>query len=178
MSDIKRMPQNIEEHEVAAEFNRPQAVAHKSKWPVRILLIVLIVAILAVGLFLVSKYTTWNILKVNKTSQGSLASGWQAVFLTNGQVYFGQVTKNNENTVILKNVYYLQVQQQGQLTQDQTQAAAQQQPNLSLVKLGNELHGPTDKMLINKTQVLFIEDLKNESKVVEAIKNYMAENKL
>lgn len=177
MSDIKRMPQNTEEHEVTSEFNRPQVNVPKSKWPVRILMIVLIVAVLAVGLFLVSKYTTWNILKVNKASQGMAASGWQAVFLTNGQVYFGQVLKDNDSTVILKNVYYLQVQQQAQLAQDQTQNTAAQS-NLSLVKLGNELHGPTDKMLINKMQVLFIEDLKNESKVVEAIKNYMAENKL
>jgi cytoskeletal protein RodZ len=177
MSDIKRMPQNTEEHEVASEFNKPQVTTHKSKWPVRILMIVLIVAVLAVGLFLVSKYTTWNILKVNKSSQGTSASGWQAVFLTNGQVYFGQVLKNSESTVVLENVYYLQVQQQAQLAQDQTQNTAAQ-PNLSLVKLGNELHGPTDKMSINKLQVLFIEDLKNESKVVEAIKNYMAENKL
>lgn len=50
--------------------------------------------------------------------------------------------------------------------------AAPATDNFSLVKLGNELHGPEDKMSINLSQVLFVEDLKVDSKVVEAIRAY------
>jgi hypothetical protein len=41
--------------------------------------------------------------------------------------------------------------------------------NINIVKLGGELHGPTDEMRINRDTVLFIEDLKSDSKVVSAI---------
>ena len=49
--------------------------------------------------------------------------------------------------------------------------------SVSLVKLGDELHGPADKMEINRDQILFIEDLKPNSQVVMAIKNYKTGNK-
>ncbi len=51
---------------------------------------------------------------------------------------------------------------------------ANPQGELSLVKLGNELHGPTDAMVVNRSHVLFVEDLKEESNVVQAIANYKA----
>jgi len=41
-----------------------------------------------------------------------------------------------------------------------------------LIKLGNEIHGPADSMIITKDHILFIEQLKDDSKVVRAIKEY------
>lgn len=96
---------------------------------------------------------------------------WQAVFLSNGQVYFGQVEKSNSSEVVMIDIYYLQVTRPLQQTQDGEQPA-NPQGELSLVKLGNELHRPTDKMYINRDHVLFIEDLKDDSNVVQAIINY------
>jgi len=178
MADIKRAAAGApEEAPITTEFNRPKNEEKQSKWPVRIILVILILAVLAVGLFLVSKYTNWNILKVSKTTAGAQKSGWQAVFLTNGQVYFGQIKKNNDDGVLLKNIYYLQMVQGDQAQLAQTQGQTTPQQNLSLVKLGNELHGPTDEMLINKTQVLFIEEMKQDSNVVKAINDYLNTNK-
>ena len=105
-------------------------------------------------------------LDISSTNQN-----WQAVFLTNGQVYFGKVAKEGSQKVVLQDIYYLQVTQPLQTSGDQ-QAQAAAQNELSLVKLGNELHGPEDQMRINADQVLFIEDLKSDSRVVEAINNY------
>jgi len=96
---------------------------------------------------------------------------WQAVFLTNGQVYFGKVVKHNKVEMKIKEIYYLQVTQPLQQS-DQGGDQASKQGELSLVKLGNELHGPTDSMTINRDQILFIEDLKDDSKVVQAIANH------
>ncbi len=106
---------------------------------------------------------------------GKASSGkYQAVFLTNGQVYFGKLAKANSSYAELEDIYYLQVTQPPlQGSQDQT-AAQKQQPQLQLVKLGNELHGPEDKMHINADQILFYEDLKDEGRVVQAIKEYQA----
>lgn len=93
----------------------------------------------------------------------------QAVFLTNNQVYFGFVSNSEAKTVTLKDIYYLQVNQNPQ-TGDKSQDEQQQ---LSLVKLGQELHGPKDQMRINRDHILFIEDMKDDAKVNAAISDYI-----
>jgi hypothetical protein len=127
-----------------------------------IVLIIVLLIILA-GLFVVSKVTGWDILGFNENVDGE----WQAVFLSNGQVYFGQAKNENSDTVNLKDIYYLQVTKDLQPAEGNTE-----QNELSLVKLGNELHGPEDQMRINRAHILFIEDLKPEGKVVRAIQKY------
>lgn len=102
-------------------------------------------------------------------------SGYQAVFLTNGQVYFGKLSDISATYATLTDIYYLQVTQpplQGSQNQDSTQPQPQQQ--LSLVKLGEELHGPVDEMKINRTQILFFEDIKEDGRVMQAIREYQA----
>ena len=98
---------------------------------------------------------------------------YQAVFLTNGQVYFGKVSNTDHSYVKLTDIYYLQVQQQVQ-PKDQSSS---QQPQVSLAKLGGELHGPEDVMYISRSQVLFWENLKDDGKVTKAIKDYKASGK-
>lgn len=100
-------------------------------------------------------------------------ANFQAVFLTNGQVYFGKLSDKGGRYAALNNVYYLQVTPVLQTgTEGQPGVGQQQQQQLSLVKLGNELHGPVDEMHINRDQILFIEDLKEDGRVVQAIKDY------
>lgn len=103
-------------------------------------------------------------------SFSSFKSDWQAVFLSNGQVYFGKVAKQNRKELVLSDIYYLQVV--GQLQQGAAKDEKKDKGELSLVKLGSELHGPVDSMYINRDQVLFVEDLRDEGQVVQAIKNY------
>lgn len=93
---------------------------------------------------------------------------YQALFLTNGQVYFGKLSNLNHKYVTISNIYYLQVQQNLQDGKSSDAAASQ----VSLAKLGSELHGPEDRMYIDSTQVLFWENLKSDSKVVQAITKY------
>lgn len=97
----------------------------------------------------------------------SKASGYDAVFLTNGQVYFGKLSNANGDYPVLTDIYYLQVgPQQGS---GSSAEASSSQQSISLVKLGNELHGPVDEMHISRSQVLFYEELKSEGQVVKAI---------
>lgn len=96
---------------------------------------------------------------------------YQAVFLSNGQVYFGKITSSPWSKYVrLKDIYYLQLKQ-GLQSQD---LDAIPSGDMTLIKLGNELHAPSDKMEINRDHILFIEDLKAESKVVKAIQEYRA----
>lgn len=92
---------------------------------------------------------------------------YQAVFLDNGQVYFGKVAARDMKYIVLTDIYYLQLQQN---LQNQNNAPGTQ-PDISLVKLGGELHGPEDKMEIVRDHILFIEDLRNDSKVSTAIRD-------
>jgi len=94
-----------------------------------------------------------------------------AVFLTNGQTYFGRLDPDdlNGNYLNLSEVYYLekttaQAPAAGKATESTT-------PGYNLIHLGNELHGPTDAMVINRQSVLFIEQLKPDSKVVTTIQS-------
>lgn len=97
---------------------------------------------------------------------------YQAVFLTNGQVYFGKLKNPDSAYVKLTDIYYLQVQQTVQ--PDQQKEDASKQPNVSLAKLGSELHGPEDTMYISRDQILFWENLKDDGKVTQAIKDYQS----
>ena len=93
---------------------------------------------------------------------------WQAVFLTNGQVYFGHLEEENRAYIILKDAYYLRVAQQ-------LQPPEQGSPQINLVKLGDEIHGPEDVMHIPKSQISFWENLREDSQVVRIIKQLKGE---
>jgi hypothetical protein len=97
------------------------------------------------------------------TSRGD-SKTYKAVFLTNGQVYFGKISRRGLRTLNLNSVYYLQVKN----TPTNTSTA----DDVSLIKLGNELHGPEDGLEVNWEHVLFVEVLRSDSRVVRAIENY------
>lgn len=89
---------------------------------------------------------------------------WSGVFLTNGQAYFGHLYSAPGDYVILRDVHYVLA------TQLQSQDPAQQAgTQLSLQRLGSEIHGPLSEMRIAKTQILFIERLRPDSPLIQAI---------
>ena len=142
------------------------------KW----LLITVAILVIVVGALSVAGVIGLKVFKKIKTS-----TEYQAVFLTNGQVYFGKLD-NEDGWVVLRDIYYLQV------TQNLQQAATgnantstdgtntpPQQDQIQLVKLGSELHGPEDEMFIDKDKILFWENMKESSKVLQSIKQYKAQ---
>lgn len=135
-----------------------------SKWlghgPVILLFsVAIVVAALTAMLFLAG----------DATSQAIKKDKYQAIFLNNGQVYFGNIRGVNDKSLTLRNIYYLQ-------TNNANGEAAAANTNVSLVKLGCELHGPYDQMVINNQQVLFWENLQDSSQVVKAIAQYIKDN--
>lgn len=93
------------------------------------------------------------------------SQSFYAVFLDNGQVYFGKVTRQTANEIVLEYVFYLKANTD--LSSDESPNA-----NLSLVKLGNEIYKPRDRMLINRSHVLFLEEMRQGSEVMRAIEKY------
>lgn len=88
---------------------------------------------------------------------------YQAVFLNNGQAYFGKLSAPGGDFYYLRKVFYLAQQKPLQ---------AGKASGETLVKLGNEIHGPEDLMVINRSQILFVENLKPGGKVSQAINHY------
>jgi hypothetical protein len=96
-------------------------------------------------------------------------SKYQAVFLNNSQVYFGKVKNLNDQYVRMTNVYYL--------TQATGTSTSGTSSNYSLVKLGcQQIHDPTDAMVINRSEVSFWENLENKGKVVTSINKFKQQN--
>jgi len=134
------------------------------------------------GLVVVALVVAGAVMLTNQKSSGKVAgasTGYQAVFLTNGQVYFGKLTSQDNEWMKLTDIYYLQVTQNlqqasGDPTKEPTSTGAAQTSanNIQLVKLGSELHGPDDMMYIEQDKVLFWENMKSDSKVSNAIKQY------
>lgn len=110
---------------------------------------------------------------VKKESSLINANQYQAVFLASqdGQVYFGKLEIYNRDLYRLTDIYYVRVENPIQ-PEGQNQ---QSQANISLAKLGNELHAPEDVMFIAREKVLYWENLKDDGQVVSAIKKYQSE---
>jgi len=84
-------------------------------------------------------------------------NAYQSVFLTNGSSYFGKLEPQGDDWFVLTDVFYISVS-------DQT--------GTQLVKRGSEAWGPREPMIIPRTQILVIENLRDDSDVVTAIRRY------
>jgi len=132
-----------------------------SQWMKILSLILLIgVAVLLIGIILtVTRSGSDN------ESKYVNSSDYQAVFLNNGQVYFGNIDNLTSSYVRMSNIYYL------------TQGSGSSTSNYSLVKLGcQQIHDPLDEMVINRDQVTFWENLNASGKVVTSIKQFQQQN--
>lgn len=157
-------PKPVREESKKVNRNR---VENNSKKPLVLALVAVIVVVL-VGL----GYFGWS--NMNSSAAGIDGGKYQAVFFTNGQVYFGKLHTFNNDYLKLNSIFYIQ---SSQPSASNPQKTSEQQNSLSLIKLGNEIHGPQDEMVIAKDQVLFYENLKTDSQVSKLIDQYNSQHK-
>ncbi|HEY8999599.1 MAG TPA: hypothetical protein VIM53_04780 [Candidatus Saccharimonadales bacterium] len=139
------------------------------KW-LRVISVILLfsLTVVVVGVVGLLHYGNINENKLVDTSK------YQAVFLNNNQVYFGKIKAINSKYVDLQDIFYLNNQStQGSST---TSSSTSTNTSLQLVKLGCEVHGPYDEMVINADQVTFWENLRSDGQVVTAIGTWQKEN--
>lgn len=91
-------------------------------------------------------------------------AAYQAVFLDNGQVYFGKLKSLSRDFLSLTDIYYLRAG-----TVQQGEQSGQQ---VDLIKLGAELHAPRDEMIIGREHVIFYEDIGEGSEVMKLIRKH------
>lgn len=153
---------------------RPNAVVKKSKLKTILLAsagVVLLAALVVGG---------WFIYRSSVSAQID-ANKYQAVFFTNGQVYFGKLHNLNGGYYRLSDIFYLQAQAPAEADADGSEnpqsTSAEQASDVQLIKLGSEVHGPDDEMIMNKDQILFFENLKTDGKVTDSINKYNSQKK-
>ncbi len=110
--------------------------------------------------------------KADEAAKPAMEKKWYAVELIDGRMFFGQIADTSADPVVLENVYYDydQIKKNnsgGEQAQEKSESA-----NLRLVKRGKETHGPSGGMEIARAQVVFMEPLAEESKVLKAILEY------
>ena len=81
---------------------------------------------------------------------------YQAVFLTNGQVYFGKMTAPGGDFYYVRHVYYLT-------------GTAGGKTGRTLAKLTNDVHGPEDLVVVNRNQIIYIENLNPKGRAAQLI---------
>lgn len=101
---------------------------------------------------------------IKNSTTGIDTSRYQAVFLSNGQIYFGKLENFSDSAFRITSVYYPQAE-----TSEEDAEAVQNQGNVQIIRLGDEVHGPDNEMFILKEQVLYYENLKEDSRVSELI---------
>jgi len=141
---------------------KPEKRASKKKLPF-IIAIILLLALIAGAILWFG----------GKSSGTAIDTGkYQAVFFTNGQVYFGKLKAMNDDYMSLTNIYYLQTQSEDAADSPNPQETSSDSSNVQLIKLGDEIHGPEDEMILSKDQVLFYENLKPDGKVAQSIEQF------
>ena len=131
---------------------------------------IIFLALIGIVLIGVAEFLVWNSVVNKNTLSGVDQGSYQAVFLNNGQVYFGKLQTSDSEYLKLSDVWYLRATETTGTDSSKIQASSGDSANATIIKLGNEIHGPKDGMLISKSQVLFYENLKDDGKVVKAIK--------
>jgi hypothetical protein len=138
-----------------------------------IILIVVVLLIGLIGVVYANNNGTGSNGDYNET-QYIYSNKLQAVFLNTGQVYFGNIKKLNQQYLILTNIFYLQTANSGSSTSSSTSSSANS--NVTLVKLGCELHMPYDQMVINNSEVTFWENLQSNGQVAKAVNTFEKQN--
>jgi len=140
------------------EARRVQEPVKKKKTKIALALVLAVITVGVLGYLYTTKSRN---MMVEKKVAG--VSEYYAVFLDNDQVYFGKMISKSKEEMTLSNVYYLQAN-------TATNAELNDQ-RFTLIKLGQELHGPTEEMKINVEHVVFYEQLREDSKVVGSIRD-------
>lgn len=116
-----------------------------------VILLIVLVLLAAIGVSAWKKST--GIPQINPDT-------YQAVIINNNQQYFGHLKGLGTEQPYLTDVYYVQANQR---------SGNVNSPEFTLIKFGNEIHGPEDVMYLNWDAVLYWTTLKQDSQVVQSI---------
>lgn len=119
----------------------------------------------------------WLLWPSQQSIAGAIDSDkYQAVFLSNGQVYFGNLSVVSNDFMKLTGVYYLERQLTAAATTEGDDESTNQPVNTSdnnfqLLKYSDVLYGSEDAMIISSDDIIRFENLRTDGVVAKAIAN-------
>lgn len=149
MTEMKTEPEKKQKHSIVRIFH----VRRQS------LLVVSLLILGVVGLF-------WFVQQVYQTSLQRIdASKYQIVTLATGQVYFGKLQNQTGDYLVLKSPYIEQTIPSQDKNEDGTAKSAQ----TTILKVKDMVYGPEDSIALKSSQIIFWQNLRDDSKVMQAI---------
>lgn len=100
----------------------------------------------------------------SQTMQQIDTGKYQVVYLTNGQAYFGKLQNTSGDFLVMKSPY---IAQSVANSEDKADSSTQ----TTLLKVTDQVYGPEDSIAIKTSQVAFWQNLRDDSKVTQAIKS-------
>jgi len=139
------------------ERPKPRSIDESSikKWVVGIFLVIIVFA---------AYFIFWNDKK--DVLENFEKENWYAVKLINDEIYYGKIVDTTADPVIMESVYY----DYDQINKENSEAGDSK--NIRLVKRGKETQGGDGSMSIVRAQVVYMEPLREDSKILQAILNY------
>ena len=110
-------------------------------------------------------FGAWKLFLTGTSADGIDKDKYQAVFLSSdslpSNVYFGKLERMDDGYYKLTKVYYLQNPDENE-SQDTT--------SLTVVRVAKQVHSPQDEMVVPREQVMYYQNMTDDSKVVQYIK--------
>jgi hypothetical protein len=127
-----------------------------------LLRIVAIIVLAGIG------YGIWLLSRPSDPFAGKVAKGrWQAVFLSDGRIYFGHLHPASSEFFELTEAYFVQ----------QVQGAKGQQAGSQVRPISAQPEGPEDRVMLDRKFILQIENLRTDSEAVKAIEQVRSAGK-
>lgn len=128
----------------------------------------------AIGIALVIAALAWfdaNFHILSASQENAIARNkLQAVFLTNGQIYFGALSRHGVGYWRLDRAHYVQVSKApAEVSSDKKNDTAPQETYTTLMRLSDDVHRPENTLFIPVSNILFWQNLRNDSPVTQAI---------
>ena len=136
--------------------------------PVWAVLAISIALNLALGALLLNRSTSSP--KVSTTSPTFSATAWYAVFVNsqNQEAFVGHVSGATSNDITMKDIYYLTFEAKDAAGNPIANPKADQFKPV-IKKLGQEVYGPKDTVTVNRLNLRYYTELRDDSQVVQAI---------
>jgi len=171
-AEAKVLPKEleVEDKKEFQKINRPAGrPAGRRDWKA---LFMVMAVLLAAG----SYY--WFVYRPRAAAPKEQPAKWYMVKLSDGETFYGQIGDTKADPIVINNVYYDYDQLQKKESAQGGQAPRENPvSSIRLVKRGKETHGPDGTLNVVRSQVLYMEPLAVDSKVLKAIEEYEKANK-
>jgi hypothetical protein len=139
--------------------------------PLWALLAISIALNVALGVLLLSRSTAPT--KVSTTSPTFNAGSWYAVFVNsqNQEAFVGHVSGATSNDITMQDIYYLTFEAKDAAGNPIANPKADDFKPV-IKKLGQEVYGPKDTVTVNRLNLRYYTELRDDSQVVKAITAY------